>query len=165
MQVALGVTRGSYWGASSPPPLSHPPTPPPKHKRNQRRFLVNEPLFITVLLSTITAAKSATLPGFRETVGGKTLDCKHASLQKEKKERTKKKSRSELRRVRHTAEKKSPRRDGSDDRTVHLTSDPVHVGCHDCPGPPASSPGRGRLCARWRCRSSTAAAVCWKMED
>lgn len=68
---------------------------------------MSEPLFITVLLFTINAAKSATLPGFRETVGGKTLDRKHASLRKEKKKKAKKKSRGELRPVRHKAEEKA----------------------------------------------------------
>lgn len=43
---------------------------------------------------------------------------------------------------------------------VRLTSNPVHVRCHDCPGAWLPLQVEGWLSCRWRCRSSTGAAVC-----
>lgn len=71
----------------------------------------------------------------------------------------------ELRRVRHAIKATRAGRYLGVSVWVRLTSNPVHVRCHDCPVPWLPLQVEGWLSCRWRCRSSTAAAVCWKMVD
>lgn len=66
----------------------------------------------------------------------------------------------ELRRVRHAIKATRAGRFLGVSVWVRLTSNPVHVRCHDCPGPWLPLQVEGWLSCRWRCRSSTAAAVC-----